>query len=86
MVPEVLDTRLLDEIIAVSNDDSRRMARRLAREEGIFVGISSGSAAWAAVQLAMRPRFQGKLIVVIFPDLGERYLSTETFSEAEPPS
>lgn len=83
MIPEVLDTSLLDEVIAVGNDESRRMARRLAREEGIFVGLSSGAAAWAAAQIARRPHFEGKLIVVIFPDLGERYLSTETFSEPQ---
>src|SRR5207249_2696308 len=82
MVPEVLDTSLLDEVIPVSNDDARLMARRLAREEGVFVGISSGAAVWAAVQVARRPTFAGKLFVVILPDLGERYLSTETYAEA----
>ena len=80
-VPEILRVDLLDEIIQVSADDAGTMARRLAREEGILAGISSGAAAWAAVQIAGRPESVGKLIVVILPDTGERYLSTWLFQE-----
>ena len=80
-VPAILRTDLLDEIIRVSAEDAGVMARRLAREEGILVGISSGAAAWAAVQVAQRPEYAGKLIVVILPDTGERYLSTWLFQE-----
>jgi cysteine synthase A len=80
-VPDILRTDLLDEIIRVSAEDAGVMARRLAREEGILVGISSGAAAWAAVRVAQRPQNKGKLIVVIFPDTGERYLSTWLFQE-----
>lgn len=80
-VPDVLKTGLLDEIIRVSADDAGAMARRLAREEGILVGISSGAAAWAALQVARRPGYEGKLIVVILPDTGERYLSTWLFQD-----
>jgi cysteine synthase len=78
-IPEVLQTKLLDEIMKVNNDDAGTMARRLAREEGILAGISSGAAAWAAVEIAKREENKGKLIVVIFPDTGERYLSTWLF-------
>ena len=78
-IPKVLKVEMLDEIIAVPSDDATTMAIRLAREEGLFVGISSGAAAWAAVQLAQRPANAGKLIVVIFPDSGDRYLSTAAF-------
>ena len=78
-VPAVLKTGLLDEVIRVSAEDAGLMARRLAREEGILVGISSGAAAWAALQVAGRPGYAGKLIVVILPDTGERYLSTWLF-------
>jgi cysteine synthase A len=80
-VPAVLRTGLLDEIIRVTADDAGIMARRLAREEGILAGISSGAAAWAALQVAQRPENKGKLIVVILPDTGERYLSTWLFQE-----
>ncbi len=78
-VPDVLRTDLIDEIITVSNDDAGAMAKRLAREEGILAGISSGAATWAALKVAKRPESQGKLIVVILPDTGERYLSTWLF-------
>jgi cysteine synthase A len=79
-VPEVLNTHVYDEIVQVASDDAIATARRLAREEGIFAGISSGAAVWAAVQVANRPENAGKLIVVIIPDTGERYLSTPTYS------
>ncbi len=78
-VPDVLRTDLLDEIIAVSNEDAIHMARRMAREEGLLVGISSGAAAHAAAQVAKRPENVNKVIVVVLPDLGERYLSTPLF-------
>jgi cysteine synthase len=78
-VPEVLRRDVVDEIIQVTNEDAIITSRRLAREEGIMVGISSGAAAWAALQLAARQENRGKLIVVILPDTGERYLSTELF-------
>ncbi len=80
-VPDVLRTDLIDEIIKVTNEDAGMMARRLAKEEGILAGISSGAAAWAAVEVARRPENKGKLIVVVFPDTGERYLSTWLFQE-----
>jgi cysteine synthase A len=80
-VPDVLRSDLVDEIITVSNDDAGQMARRLAREEGILAGISSGAAVWAAIQVAHRPENRGKLIVTILPDTGERYLSTWLFQE-----
>ena len=80
-VPDVLRRDLVDEVIQVTNEDALETARRLAREEGILAGISSGAAAWAAVQVALREENQGKLIVVVLPDTGERYLSTALFAE-----
>jgi len=83
-VPEVLRTDLVDELIQVTNEDAGIMARRLAREEGILAGISSGAATWAAIEVAKRPENEGKLIVVVLPDSGERYLSTWLFQEYYP--
>ncbi len=80
-VPDVLDRGIIDEVIRVADDDAGIMARRLAREEGILAGISSGAALWAALQVAGREDNAGKLVVVIFPDTGERYLSTWLFKE-----
>ena len=75
----MLDTNLVDEIITVGDEDASATARDLVRREGLLVGISSGAAAYAAIQLARRRENEGKLIVVILPDTGERYLSTELF-------
>jgi cysteine synthase len=80
-VPDVFKRELIDEIITVTNENAGATARRLAREEGILAGISSGAATWAALQVAKRPENKGKLIVVIIPDTGERYLSTWLFQE-----
>jgi cysteine synthase A len=79
-IPQILNTHIYDEIITVENQDAMEMARRLAKEEGIFAGISSGAAVWAALQVARRDENAGKLIVVIIPSTGERYLSTPTYS------
>jgi cysteine synthase A len=79
-VPDVLNTKIYDEIIRVKNDDAFETARRVAREEGLLIGISSGAATWAALQVAQRPENAGKLIVVIIPSFGERYLSTPLFA------
>ena len=79
-VPEVLNTKIYDQVIRVKNEDAFDIARRMAREEGLLVGISSGAATWAALQVARRPENAGKLIVVILPSFGERYLSTALYS------
>ncbi|MEI7987673.1 MAG: cysteine synthase A [Chloroflexota bacterium] len=79
-VPDVLNTKIYDEVIRVKNDDALNTARRMALEEGLLVGISSGAATWAALQVANRPENEGKLIVVIIPSFGERYLSTALYA------
>jgi cysteine synthase A len=79
-VPKILNTKIYDEIVRVKNDDAMDIARRMAREEGLLVGISSGAAVWAALQVARRGQNKGKLIVVIIPSFGERYLSTPLFA------
>jgi cysteine synthase A len=79
-IPEVLNTAIYDEIVQVNNEDAFDTARRMAREEGLLVGISSGAATWAAVQVAQRQENTGKLVVVIIPSFGERYLSTPLFA------
>lgn len=80
-VPDTLDTKIYDEIIPVENDDAFETGRRIAKTEGVLVGISSGAALYAAIQLAKRPENKGKTIVALLPDTGERYLSTAMFSE-----
>ena len=80
-VPEVLDTGIYDEIITVSNEDAFETGRLIGRSEGVLVGISSGAAVWAGIQLAKRPENKGKNIVVLLPDTGDRYLSTALFAE-----
>ena len=80
-IPSVLDTKLYDEVIAVTSEDAFAAGRQLGRREGVLVGISSGAAAWAAIQLAKRPENQGKNIVVLLPDTGDRYLSSRMFAE-----
>jgi len=80
-VPKVLDTTVYDEIIPVENEDAFVMGRLLGQKEGMLVGISSGAALWAAVEVAKRPENRGKNIVVLLPDTGGRYLSTEMFAE-----
>ena len=79
-IPKILNTKIYDEIVRVKNDDAMDLARRMAREEGLLVGISSGAAMWAALEVARRADNQGKLIVVIIPSFGERYLSTPLFA------
>jgi cysteine synthase A len=83
-VPDVFKREVVDEIIQVTNENAGATARRLAKEEGILAGISSGAATWAAIEVAKRPENKGKLIVVIIPDTGERYLSTWLFQEVPP--
>ena len=80
-VPDVLDTRVYDEIIPVENDDAFRLGKEMGRSEGVLVGISSGAALWAAIELAKRPENKGKSIVVLLPDTGDRYLSTPLFAD-----
>jgi cysteine synthase A len=80
-VPDVLNMAVVDEVVTVEEADAAETARRLAREEGILAGISSGAAAWAALQVAARPENEGKLVIVVLPDTGERYLSTDLFRD-----
>ncbi len=80
-VPEVLDTKIYDEIIPVSNDDAFATGKEVGKNEGVLVGISSGAALWAAMELAKRPENEGKTIVVLLPDTGDRYLSTPLFAD-----
>ena len=80
-VPEVLDTKIYDEIIPVSNDDAFATGKEVGKNEGVLVGISSGAAPWAAIELAKRPENEGKTIVVLLPDTGDRYLSTPLFAD-----
>ena len=80
-VPQVLDTRIYDEIIPVENDDAFALGKEMGRSEGVLVGISSGAALWAAIEIAKRPGSEGKTIVVLLPDTGDRYLSTPLFAD-----
>ena len=80
-VPDVLDTKIYDEIIAVENDDAFATGKKIGKKEGVLVGISSGAAVWAAIELAKRPENKGKTIVALLPDTGDRYLSTPLFAE-----
>ncbi len=80
----MLDTSLFEEVIRVRNEDAIATARRLAREEAIFAGVSAGSITWAALAVASRPENEGKLVVSIIPDFGERYLSNPVYTELEP--
>lgn len=80
-VPDVLDTKIYDEIIPVENDDAFASGKEIGKSEGVLVGISSGAAVWAAIELAKRPENEGKTIVVLLPDTGDRYLSTPLFAE-----
>ena len=80
-VPEVLNRDIYDEIIPVTDEDAYITGRLIGRTEGVLVGISSGAALWAAIQLAKRPEYEGKTIVALLPDTGDRYLSTPLFSE-----
>jgi cysteine synthase A len=82
-IPEVLNLKIIDEVITVSNSDAGETARQLSKEEGLFVGISSGAALWASLIVARRPEAQGKTIVTVLPDTGERYLSTWLFENAK---
>ena len=80
-VPDVLDTKIYDEIIPVDNDDAFAVGKEIGHREGVLVGISSGAALWAAIELAKRPENAGKTIVVLLPDTGDRYLSTPLFAD-----
>jgi len=80
-VPDVLDTKIYDEVITVSNEDAFATGKLIGKKEGVLVGISSGAAAWAAIELAKRPENKGKNIVVLLPDTGDRYLSTPLFQD-----
>ena len=80
-VPDVLDTKIYDEIITVANEDAFALGKRIGRAEGVLVGISAGAAAWAAIELAKRQENEGKTIVALLPDTGDRYLSTDLFAE-----
>jgi len=84
-VPDILNTKVIDEIIQVTNEQAIHTARRLIREEGLLVGISSGAAVWASLQVANRPENKGKLIVTVLPSTGERYLSTALFADLNSP-
>ena len=79
-VPGVMDLSIVDEIIRIQNDDAFDTARKIAKTDGVLVGISAGAALYAATELAKRPEYEGKTIVVLFPDTGERYLSTSLFN------
>lgn len=79
-VPDVLNTKIYDEIVRVANEDALTTARQMAAQEGLLIGISAGAATWAALQVAARPENKGKLIVIIIPDFGERYLSTPLYA------
>ena len=80
-VPAVLDTKIYDEVIPVADEDAFSTGREIGQSEGVLVGISSGAAVWAAIQLAQRPEYAGKTIVVLLPDTGDRYLSSPMFAE-----
>lgn len=80
-VPEVLNTKIYDEIITVSNEDAFAAGKHIGRKEGVLVGISSGAAVWAAIEISKRPENEGKNIVVLLPDTGDRYLSTPMFAD-----
>ena len=82
-IPAILNTKIYDEVVRVKNDDAMSIARRMAVEDGLLVGISSGAAVWAAMEVAKRPQNKGKLVVVIIPSFGERYLSTVLYSHLE---
>ena len=80
-IPDILNLKVIDEVVTVADSDAFETSRQLARQEGFMCGISSGAAAWAAIQVASRPENRGKIVVVVLPDLGERYLSTKLFPE-----